>query len=192
MLFICLNAEYSQLEARKLRKLIDCRSDNAVRHRPSDSNGVCVVMYHGGTYPRTLAFEVLNFTHENGWNNKFFIGFHKRTPKFLYSWSKTCKTPTGFFQLLCQMTLAKISSITHRQIRYLPFGRACVLYGELRVKWTCVIFAAFGHGDFLSQNELPKIKIFTAVCLSRVSELPVESLCWVLRVQKIFYALVRR
>ena len=77
-------------------------------------------MYHGGTYPRTLAFEVLNFTNENGWNNKFFIGFHKRTPKFLYSWNKTCKTPTGFFQLLCQMTLAKISSITHRQNRYLP------------------------------------------------------------------------
>ena len=112
------------------------------------------------------------------------------------SWNKTCKTPTGYglFPIIMSNDPCK-NKFNHASAKSVPtFGRACVLYGELRVKWTCVIiFADFGHGDFLSQNELPKFFFFTAVCLSRVSELPVESLCWVLvlRVQKIFYALVR-
>ena len=40
-------------------------------------------------------------------------------------------------QLLCQMTLAKISSITHQQQFYLP-SDACSLDGKLRVKCTSV------------------------------------------------------
>ena len=109
---------------------------------------------HGGTYPRTLAFEVLNFTHENGWNKKKIIGFHKikRTPKFLYSWFffeiKLAKHlgpslgygRTGFFPIIMSNDPCK-NKFNHASAKSVPtFGRACVLYGELHVKWTCVIF----------------------------------------------------
>ena len=86
--------------------------------------------------------------------------------------------------------VAKISSITRRQNRYLP-SDARSLDVKLRVKWTCVAqsdicrFRTRGDtADFQSQNELSKIKISTAACWSRVSEHPMESLCWVLHVKK--------
>ena len=81
----------------------------------------------------------LKFHQWNGWNNKIFIGFHERTPKFLYSLNKTCKTNTGFLPLLCQMTLAKISSITHRKNRYLP--------SDAHSLWEIVCKVNFGSTD---------------------------------------------
>ena len=75
----------------------------------------------------------------------------------------------GLFPIIMSNDPCK-NKFNHASAKSVPtFGRACFLYGELRVKWTCVIFADFGHGDFLSQNELPKIIFFTAVCLSRVT-----------------------
>ena len=63
----------------------------------------------------------------------------------------------GLFPIIMSNDPCK-NKFNHASAKSVPtFGRACVLYGELRVKWTCVIFADFGHGDFLSQNELPKI-----------------------------------
>ena len=136
----------------------------------------------------------LKFPTWNGWNNNIFIEFHKRTPKSLYSWNKTCKTRTGFSQLLCQMTLAKISSITHRENRYL-YLRTRVLYGKLRVKCTCVArcdFCRFRKWQFSISKWAIEKQFSTTVCWSRMSGLPAESLCWVLLVQNTFYALVRR
>ena len=51
-------------------------------------------------------------------------------------------------------------------------------------KWYLPISDTGGHSNFHSQNELSKIKISTTACWFRVSEHPMESLCWVLRVKK--------
>ena len=62
----------------------------------------------------------------------------------------------GLFPIIMSNDPCK-NKFNHASAKSVPtFGSACVLYGELREKWTCVIFADFGHGDFLSQNELPK------------------------------------
>ena len=123
---------------------------------------VCIV-YHGGTYmyPRTLAFEVLNFTHENGWNRQI---FHRTSIKELLNsyilGGKTWQNTYGLFPIIMSNDPCK-NKFNHASAKSVPtFGRACVLYGELRVKWTCVIFADFGHGDFLISKWAAEIFFF--------------------------------
>ena len=54
----------------------------------------------------------------------------------------------GLFPIIMSNDPCK-NKFNHASAKSVPtFGRACVLYGELRVKWTCVIFADFGHSNF--------------------------------------------
>ena len=146
-------------------------------------------MVSWGTYPRTLAFEVLNFTHETA----EITNFHRIPLKeLLHSYIlgiKLAKHLRDFSNYCFKWTLLKFSSITRRQNRYLPSDARslCEIAGKVNLcgsKWYLPISDTGGHGNFQSQNELLKIKISTAACWSRVSEHPMESLCWVLRVKK--------
>ena len=151
-----------------------------------------------GDLSSDTCFEVLKFHAWNGWNKKKFIGFHKRTPTFLYSWNKTCKTPTGFFQLLFQMTLAKIGSITHRQNRYLPSDARSLCEIACKVnlcgsKWYLPISDTGGTRQFSISKWAVENKKFLPwladqECQNIQWNLCAEFCAW----KKIFYALVRQ
>ena len=154
------------------------------------------VLYHGVTYLRTLSFEVLNFTLEMVEITWFFF-FYDSIKELLNLYILVIKHAKPlitflflFLQLLCQMTLTKISSITHRQNRYLS-SAACSLYGKLHVKCTCVArsdICQFQAQWFSISILAIEKKNFCHFKLIRVSHFPLESLCSVLCMQNILYA----